>query len=68
MQQDRILVIDLNRTDNTKVARDIRSLEIYSEIHPHDLNKEDISRIPGIKEIILNGGPNRIVDWHSRPA
>lgn len=62
MQQDRILVIDLGGTDNTKVARDIRSLGVYSEIHPHDLNKEDISRIPGIKGIILNGGPNRIVD------
>lgn len=62
MQQDRILVIDLGGTDNTKVARDIRSLGVYSEIHPHDLNKENISRIPGIKGIILNGGPNRIVD------
>ena len=62
MQQDRILVVDLGGTDNTKVARDIRSLGVYSEIHPHDLNKEDISRIPGIKGIILNGGPNRIVD------
>ena len=58
MQQDRILVIDLGGTDNTKVARDIRSLGVYSEIHPHDLNKEDISRIPGIKGILMKMNMN----------
>lgn len=62
MKQDRILVIDLGSTENTNVARAIRALGVYTEIHPHDLTAEQLAGLPNVKGIILNGGPNRVVD------
>ena len=62
MKQDRILVLDLGSEENPRLAREIRALGVYSEIYPHDLSKEQLEAMPGIKGIILNGGPNRVVD------
>ncbi len=62
MKQDRILVIDLGSTDNTGLAREIRALGVYSEIHPHDLTAEQLNVMDNVKGLILNGGPNRVVD------
>jgi len=62
MQQDRILILDLGSEQNTRIAREIRALGVYSEIHPHDLTKEQLEALPNVRGIILNGGPNRIVD------
>ena len=62
MKQDMILIIDLGSEQNTVLAREIRSMGVYTEIHPHDLTDEQISHIPNIKGIIVNGGKNRIVD------
>ncbi len=68
MQQDVILVLDLGSEENPKIAREIRALGVYSEIHPHDLSKEQLSAIPNIRGIILNGGKNRVVDGVSIDA
>ena len=62
MQQDVILVFDLGSEENPKIAREIRALGVYSEIHPHDLTAAQLAEIPNIRGIILNGGKNRIVD------
>ena len=62
MKQDRILVLDLGSEENPRLAREIRALGVYSEIYPHDLSKEQLGAMPGVKGIILNGGPNRVVD------
>ena len=62
MKQDRILVLDLGSEENPRLAREIRALGVYSEIYPHDLSKEQLEALPGVKGIILNGGPNRVVD------
>ena len=62
MKQDRILVLDLGSEENPRLAREIRALGVYSEIYPHDLSKEQLEAMPGVKGIILNGGPNRVVD------
>lgn len=62
MQQDMIVVLDLGSEQNTLIARDIRALGVYTEIHPHDLTAEQLKALPNVKGIILNGGPNRIVD------
>ena len=62
MQQDIILVFDLGSEENPMIAREIRALGVYSEIHPHDLTAEQLAAIPNIKGIILNGGKNRVVD------
>lgn len=62
MKQDKILVIDLGSTKNTYIAREIRELGVFTEIHPHDITAEELSKITNIKGIILNGGENRVVD------
>ncbi len=62
MKQDLIIILDLGSTENTVIAREIRSLGVYSEIHPHDITPEEISSLENVKGIILNGGENRIVD------
>lgn len=62
MKQDMIVILDLGSTENTTVARVIRALGVYSEIYPHDITKAELLALPGVKGIVLNGGPNRQVD------
>ena len=62
MQQDMIVILDLGSEENTLIARDIRALGVYTEIHPHDITKEELNALPNVKGIILNGGVNRVVD------
>ena len=62
MKQDMIVILDLGSTENTVLARQIRDLGVYSEIHPHDITQEEIQKLDNVKGIILNGGENRIVD------
>lgn len=62
MKQDMILILDLGSEENARLAREIRALGVYSEIHPHDITSKELNALPGVKGIILNGGPNRIVD------
>lgn len=62
MKQDMILILDLGSEENPRLAREIRALGVYSEIHPHDITAEELAALPNVKGIILNGGPNRVVD------
>ena len=62
MKQDMIVILDLGSTNNTVLARQIRSLGVYSEIHPHDITVEELNALENVKGIILNGGENRVVD------
>lgn len=62
MKQDMIVILDLGSTENTVLARQIRDLGVYSEIHPHDITVEELHALDNVKGIILNGGENRIVD------
>ena len=62
MKQDMIVILDLGSEENTRLAREIRELGVYSEIYPHDIKKEELTNLPNVKGIIINGGPNHIVD------
>ncbi len=62
MKQDMIVILDLGSTENTVLARQIRDLGVYSEIHPHDITLEELHALDNVKGVILNGGENRIVD------
>ena len=62
MKQDMILILDLGSEENPKIAREIRAMGVYTEIHPHDISAEELAALPGVKGIILNGGVNRVVD------
>ena len=62
MKQDLIVILDLGSTQNTVIARQIRDLGVYSEIHPHDITVDEVKALKNVKGIILNGGENRVVD------
>ena len=62
MKQDMIAVLDLGSTKNTVLARAIRALGVYSEIHPHDITPEQLKALPNVKGVVLFGGENRCVD------
>ena len=62
MKQDMILILDLGSEENSRLARVIRALGVYSEIHPHDITAEELKALPNVKGIILNHGKNNIVD------
>ena len=62
MKQDMIVILDLGSTENTVIARQIRELGVYSEIHPHDIKPEELKALDNVKGVILNGGENRVVD------
>ena len=62
MKQDMILILDLGSEENPRLAREIRAMGVYTEIHPHDISAAELAALPGVKGIILNGGPNRVVD------
>lgn len=62
MKQDMIVIIDLGSESNAQLARDIRALGVYSEIHNFDITSDELNKLSNVKGIILNGGPNNIVD------
>ena len=62
MKQDMIVILDLGSHENTVLARAIRALGVYSEIYPHDITAEELKALPGVKGVIINGGPNNVID------
>ncbi len=62
VKQDMILILDLGGKNNTQIARAVRDLGVYSEIKAHDITVEEIDSIDNLKGIIINGGPNNIID------
>ncbi len=62
MKQDMIVILDLGSHENTVVARAIRALGVYSEIYPHDITAKELKALPNVKGIIINGGPNNVID------
>ena len=62
MKQDMIVILDLGSTENTKLARDIREMGVYSEIYPHDITPKELGELSNVKGIIIYGGPNNVVD------
>lgn len=62
MQQDMIVILDLGSEQNAQIAREIRALGVYTEIHSFDITEQQLSALPNVRGIILNGGKNRVVD------
>lgn len=62
MKQDMIVILDLGSHENTVLARAIRVLGVYSEIYPHDITVKELKTLPNVKGIIINGGPNNVID------
>ncbi|WP_418666922.1 glutamine-hydrolyzing GMP synthase [Allofournierella sp.] len=62
MKQDMIVILDLGGEQSAQIAREVRALGVYSEIHPNDLTEQQLAALPGVKGFIFNGGPNNVVD------
>ena len=60
MTHNMIAILDLGSTQSARIAREIRALGVYSEIHPHDIAPAALKALPGVAGIILNGGPDRM--------
>ena len=42
MKQDMIVILDLGSEENPKIAREIRKLGVYTEIHAHDITADEL--------------------------
>lgn len=61
MKQDMILVLDLGGTENTRVARAVRALGVYSELHPHDIKPEELGDFSSVRGVIACKGKNLLL-------
>ena len=66
MKQDTIVVLDLGSTENARLIDEIRALGVSAELHPHDITLEQLNAIPNVKGVILNGGPDRVVNGEEK--
>jgi GMP synthase (glutamine-hydrolysing) len=56
---DRILILDFGAQYTQLIARRVRELAVYSEIHPYDMSEEAI-RAFAPRGVILSGGPESV--------
>ena len=61
MNHDKVLVVDYGSQYTQLITRRIRELNVYSEIFPYNLNKDDIENFSP-NAIILSGGPSSVYD------
>ena len=59
IHQDRILILDFGSQYTQLIARRVREAQVYSEIHPWDMDETAI-RAFAPKGIILSGGPDTV--------
>jgi len=60
-QRDLILIIDFGSQYTQLIARRVREVKVYSEIHPHTISFEAVKEL-NPKGIILSGGPMSVYD------
>jgi len=60
-QKDLILIIDFGSQYTQLIARRVRELDVYSEIHPHTISFEEIKALHP-NGIIISGGPMSVYD------
>jgi len=58
---DKILILDFGSQYTQLIARRVREMHVYSELHSYDMNEEDIKAF-NPKGIILSGGPNSVYE------
>src|SRR5690348_4463308 len=56
IHRDKILILDFGGQYTQLIARRVRELGVYSEIHPWDMADADV-RAFGARGVILGGGP-----------
>jgi GMP synthase (glutamine-hydrolysing) len=58
---DKILILDFGSQYTQLIARRVREMHVYSELHSYDMSEEDIKAF-NPKGIILSGGPNSVYE------
>jgi GMP synthase (glutamine-hydrolysing) len=61
MSRQLVLILDFGSQYTQLIARRVRELNVYSEIHPFNLSLEEIRRKQPIG-IVLSGGPSSVYD------
>lgn len=61
IHHDRILILDFGSQYTQLIARRVRECHVYCELHPFDLNLEQIKSF-GAAGIILSGGPKSVYE------
>ena len=64
IHSDRILILDFGSQYTQLIARRIREIGVYCELHPFDMSDEAITRFKP-KAIILSGGPESVTGTDS---
>ncbi|WP_347138333.1 glutamine-hydrolyzing GMP synthase [Paracoccus sp. SSK6] len=59
-QHQRLLIIDFGSQVTQLIARRLRELNVYCEIHPYNLLTDDILRGLNPQAVILSGGPDSV--------
>jgi GMP synthase (glutamine-hydrolysing) len=67
IHRDKILILDFGGQYTQLIARRVRELGVYSEIHPWDISDEQV-RAFRPKGIILGGGPESVLEKDSPRA
>jgi len=65
VQHDRILIIDFGSQVTQLIARRLREMHVYCEVHPYDLVEPVLDswmQSGQLRGIVLSGGPNSTVD------
>lgn len=57
---DRLLIIDFGSQVTQLIARRLRELQVYCEIHPYQFVTEDKIRAMAPRAVILSGGPDSV--------
>ncbi len=57
MQQDYVLILDFGSQYTQLIARRVRELNIYCEIHPYNKIPESLEKV---KAVVLSGSPNSV--------
>jgi GMP synthase (glutamine-hydrolysing) len=64
---DKILILDFGGQYTQLIARRVRELGVYSEIHPWDVSDDEV-RAFAPRGVILGGGPESVLDPNSPRA
>ncbi len=67
IHNDKILILDFGSQVSQLIARRVRELGVYCELHPFDMDEAAI-RAFGAKGVILSGGPESTLDAGSPRA
>ena len=63
--QDRLLIIDFGSQVTQLIARRLRELNVYCEIHPFQSVDEQFLKRFAPKAVILSGGPSSVLDQNA---